>query len=70
MPGFELFGDEEKKELQDVLDNGVLMRYGFDAMRKGHWKSKEFEQLIQEKFQVKHAQLTTSGTTEIGRAHV
>ena len=29
MPGFELFGDAERSELNDVLDNGVLMRYGF-----------------------------------------
>ena len=24
MPGFELFGDAERKELNDVLENGVL----------------------------------------------
>ena len=35
MPGFELFGDQERKEVNDVLDNGILMRYGFDPMRKG-----------------------------------
>ena len=28
MPGFEIFGDEERKEVQDVLDTGVLFRYG------------------------------------------
>ena len=43
MPGFELFGDKERKEVNDVLDNGVLMRYGFDGMRNGHWKAKELE---------------------------
>ena len=43
MPGFELFGDKERKEVQDVMDSGVLMRYGFDAMRNGHWKTKELE---------------------------
>ena len=43
MPGFELFGELERKEVHDVLDNGVLMRYGFDGMRNGHWKSKELE---------------------------
>ncbi len=36
MPGFEIFGDEERKEVQDVLDTGVLFRYGFDQARKGH----------------------------------
>ncbi|MCP4345038.1 MAG: DegT/DnrJ/EryC1/StrS family aminotransferase [Desulfobacterales bacterium] len=43
MPGFELFGDEERKQVQDVLDTGVLFRYGFDQARKGHWKAKTFE---------------------------
>ena len=43
MPGFEIFGDEERKEVQDVLDTGVLFRYGFDGVRKGHWKAKKFE---------------------------
>jgi len=43
MPGFEFFGDEERKELNDVLETGILMRYGFDGARKGHWKAKELE---------------------------
>ena len=41
MPGFELFGDKERKEVNDVLHTGVLMRYGFDGMRNGNWKAKE-----------------------------
>src|SRR5690606_19946701 len=62
MPGFELFGDLERKEVNDVLESGVLMRYGFDGMRNGHWKAKEMEQELQSKLQVKHAQLVSSGT--------
>ena len=68
MPGFELFGEAERKELQDVLDNGVLMRYGFDGMRNGHWKAKELEQAFQDTFQVKHAQLVSSGTAAVSVA--
>ncbi len=68
MPGFELFGNEERKELNDVLENGVLMRYGFDGMRNGHWKAKELEQEIETRFGVKHAQLTSSGTTALNVA--
>lgn len=68
MPGFELFGDLERKELNDVLENGVLMRYGFDGMRNGHWKAKELESEIESRFDVKHAQLTSSGTTAINVA--
>ena len=68
MPGFEIFGEEERKELQDVLDSGILMRYGFDHLRNGHWKAKELEAQIQETFKVKHAQLTSSGTTALSTA--
>ncbi len=65
MPGFELFGELERKEVTDVLNNGVLMRYGFDGMRNGHWKAKELEVELQNKFQVKHAQLVSSGTAAV-----
>ena len=65
MPGFELFGELERKEVTDVLDNGVLMRYGFDGMRKGHWKAKELEIELQKYFQVNHAQLLSSGTAAV-----
>ncbi|WP_025743097.1 DegT/DnrJ/EryC1/StrS family aminotransferase [Aquimarina pacifica] len=65
MPGFELFGDEEKKEVQDVLDNGVLMRYGFDPMRNGHYKALELEKDLAKKMQTKHAQVVSSGTAAL-----
>lgn len=68
MPGFELFGDKERKELNDVLDNGVLMRYGFDGMRNGHWKAKELERTLENQLQVKHAQLVSSGTAAVSVA--
>lgn len=68
MPGFELFGDLERKEVHDVLDNGVLMRYGFDGMRNGHWKSKELESELQNTFQSKHVQLVSSGTAAVSVA--
>ena len=68
MPGFELFGEHERRELNDVLDNGVLMRYGFDNMRNGHWKAKELEHALEEKLQVKHAQLVSSGTAAVSIA--
>jgi len=68
MPGFELFGDAERKEVNDVLESGVLMRYGFDGARNGHWKAKELEQELQDNLGVKHAQLTSSGTTALNVA--
>ncbi|PWI28996.1 L-glutamine--2-deoxy-scyllo-inosose aminotransferase KanB [Flavobacteriaceae bacterium LYZ1037] len=68
MPGFELFGDKERNELNDVLDNGVLMRYGFDGIRNGHWKAKELELELENQLQVKHAQLVSSGTAAVSVA--
>ncbi|WP_438964513.1 DegT/DnrJ/EryC1/StrS family aminotransferase [Winogradskyella sp.] len=68
MPGFELFSHLERKEVNDVLDNGVLMRYGFDGMRKGHWKAKELESELQHAFQSKHVQLVSSGTAAVSVA--
>jgi 8-amino-3,8-dideoxy-alpha-D-manno-octulosonate transaminase len=65
MPGFESFGEAERKEVQDVLDSGILMRYGFDAMRNGHYKAKSLEEELQSTLQVKHAQLVTNGTAAV-----
>ncbi|MFN8288675.1 MAG: DegT/DnrJ/EryC1/StrS family aminotransferase [Chitinophagaceae bacterium] len=68
MPGFELWSDKERKELNDVLQSGILMRYGFDGMRNGHWKSKELETAICETFGCRYAQLTSSGTAALTAA--
>lgn len=65
MPGFELFGDEERKHVNDVLESGVLMRYGFDGMRNGHWKAVELEKAISKRMEVKHTQLVSSGTSAL-----
>lgn len=68
MPGFELFGEKEKKHVQDVLDSGILMRYNFDGARNGHWKAKELEEKISSKFNVAKTHLCSSGTTALSIA--
>ena len=68
MPGYEFFGKEEIKEVNDVLETGILMRYGFDGPRKGIWKAKELEDAICETFGCKHAQLLSSGTAALTTA--
>lgn len=65
MPGFELFGEAEKEQVNNVLDSGVLMRYGFDGMRKGHWKAKELEKAFAERMETKYAQVLSSGTAAL-----
>ncbi len=68
MPGYELWSDKERKEVNDVLETGILMRYGFDGPRKGIWKSKELETAICETFGCQYAQLTSSGTSALTTA--
>jgi len=68
MPGYELFGAEERRQVQDVMETGILMRYGFDAARKGIWKSVELEKAICDRFGCSYAQLVSSGTAALTTA--
>jgi 8-amino-3,8-dideoxy-alpha-D-manno-octulosonate transaminase len=70
MPGYELWSDKERKEVNDVLQTGILMRYGFDGSRNGIWKSKELEEAICNTFGTKYAQLTSSGTSALTTAMI
>ncbi len=54
--------------MNDVLETGILMRYGFDGARKGIWKAKELEQEICSTFGVGYAQLVSSGTAALTTA--
>ncbi|HDI58749.1 MAG TPA: DegT/DnrJ/EryC1/StrS family aminotransferase [Desulfobacteraceae bacterium] len=68
MPGFEIFGEEERRQVQDVLDTGVLFRYGFDAARKGHWKARTFESEFAARLGTKHCHLCSSGSAALSIA--
>lgn len=68
MPGFEIFGDEERRQVQDVLDTGVLFRYGFDGARQGHWKARTFERELAQRIGVAHCHLCSSGTAALSIA--
>jgi 8-amino-3,8-dideoxy-alpha-D-manno-octulosonate transaminase len=68
MPGFELFGAEERKHVNDVLETGIMMRYGFDGPRKGVWKAKELEQAMCTKLGCQYTQLVSSGTAALTTA--
>ena len=68
MPGFEIFGEEERKQVQDVLNTGVLFRYGFDAAREGHWKARTLESELAARTGVAHCHLCSSGTAAVSIA--
>src|SRR5512137_2510343 len=65
MAGAELIGKEEIKEVMDVLETGVLMRYGFDKERKGVFKVREFEAAFAHYCQAKYALGVTSGSSAL-----
>jgi len=64
MPGIELFGVEEQKEVAEVLQSGILSRYGFETVRP-HWKAKDLELACCREFGCEYAHLTNSGTTAL-----
>lgn len=68
MPGFELFGDEERREVQQVLETGVLFRYGFDAARRDRWKARALEDEIRRLTGTAHCHVCSSGTAALAIA--
>lgn len=68
MPGFEIFGDEERKSVNDVLKTGVLFRYGFEGARDGHFKALEFEKKLSEITGAGFSHLCSSGTAALSCA--
>jgi len=65
MPGFEVFGAEEKKQIDEVLSTGVLFRYEFAEQRRGVWKVREFEEKFAAYTGAAFAQAVTSGTAAL-----
>ncbi len=65
MPGMELFGAEERKEVMDVLETGALFRYNHDEMRKGHWKARELEAEVSKYTGAKYAHAMSSGSAAV-----
>ena len=65
MAGSELIGKEEKKEVMDILETGVFMRYGFDEERKGIFKVREFEKAFADYLGVGHTLGVTSGSAAL-----
>ena len=68
MPGTELFGAEERKEVSDVMETGILFRYGHDTQRNGHWKAKEFEEEVKKITGARYAHAMSSGSTAVAAA--
>lgn len=66
MPGYEFIGAEEKDSVLEVFrSGGVLFRHGFDAIRQGSYKVREFEELFATRFGQDSALAVSSGTAAL-----
>ncbi|NOT73353.1 MAG: DegT/DnrJ/EryC1/StrS family aminotransferase [Cyclobacteriaceae bacterium] len=68
MPGSELFGLEERKEIDEVLETGVLFRFNHEAQRKDRWKARDFESEVKKITGAKFAHAVSSGSTAVSCA--
>ncbi len=65
MPGTELFGAEERKEIEDVLSTGIMFRFNHDAQRNNFWKAKDFEAEAKKITGAKYALAVSNGSAAI-----
>jgi len=67
MPGFEVIGAEELREIQDIFERGgnVLFRHGFDHLRNGVFKVRELERAFARYLGSAHALACSSGTAAL-----
>ena len=67
MPGYEIFDDEERDAVNEIFDlnGGVLFAHGFDNIRNGVYKVREFEKTAKKEFNVKYTQAVSSCTAAL-----
>jgi 8-amino-3,8-dideoxy-alpha-D-manno-octulosonate transaminase len=68
MPGSELFGAEERKEVNEVMETGILFRYNHENLRNNIWKAREFEAEVKIVTGAKYAHAVSSGSTAVATA--
>jgi 8-amino-3,8-dideoxy-alpha-D-manno-octulosonate transaminase len=67
MPGYELIGKEEKRNLIEIFEksNGVFFAHGFDKLRNNKFRVRQFEKSLSKKFKINYCQCVSSGTAAI-----
>lgn len=67
MPGYEVFGEEERQAINSLFDanGGVLFAHGFEGIRKGVYKVREFEGAMAEHIGCAYAQAVSSGSSAL-----
>ena len=67
MPGFEVFGKEEREAIAEIfeLNGGIIFAHGFDAMRNDVYRVREYENAFSNAMNAKYGQAVSSGTAAI-----
>jgi len=67
MPGFELIGASEKKQLNHIFTkaNGVMFRHGFEKLRNNNFFTEKFESKFAKKFKLRFSLAVTSGSAAL-----
>jgi 8-amino-3,8-dideoxy-alpha-D-manno-octulosonate transaminase len=67
MPGYEVFGEEERRAVLSVFDEsgGVLFAHGFDGLRNGRYFVRDWERAFASRFGFGHAQAVSSGSAAV-----
>ena len=67
MPGFEVFGKEEREAITEIfeLNGGIIFAHGFDAMRNDVYRVREYEHAFSNTMNAKYGQAVSSGTAAI-----
>ncbi len=67
MPGYEIIGQEEQFQLNEIFNkgNGVLFRHGFDNIRNNSYKVQDFEKAFAKYFKSNFTLAVSSGTAAL-----
>ena len=67
MPGYELIDHEERTAVLDIFENsgGVLFAHGFDKLRNGRYRVREFEQKFSKKMNANFSLAVSSGSAAL-----
>jgi len=67
MPGFEVFGKEEHMAINEIfeMNGGILFAHGFDDIRAGVYRVREFETAFKGRMGVPYAQAVSSGSAAL-----
>ena len=67
MPGYEVFGEEERQAINELFDlnGGVLFAHAFDSIRNGVYRVREYERAFADTIRIPYAQAVSSGSAAV-----